>query len=83
MGNRLYIVDYDIPEEPTRERIQFYRDMKKLLNNSFQKADYSTLSVFRTHERSLARAVYLLVVAHRGHAHLYYGEEITDELNLV
>ncbi|MBU7011768.1 MAG: hypothetical protein HXS46_13855 [Theionarchaea archaeon] len=44
MGDRVYIVDYDIPENPVRERIQFYRDMKKLQNSQ---TDYSTLSVFR------------------------------------
>ncbi|KYK32690.1 MAG: hypothetical protein HXS46_13525 [Theionarchaea archaeon] len=75
MGDRVYIVDYDIPEKPAKERIQFYRDMKKLQNSQ---TDYSTLSVFRTKEKYIAQAVYLLVVAHGGHGHVYYGEEITD-----
>ncbi len=80
MGNRVYIVDYDIPEEPAKERIQFYRDMKTLQSKYSQKADYSTLSVFRTCDRILAEAVYLLVVAHKGRGHVYCGEEITNEL---
>jgi hypothetical protein len=81
MGNRTYIVDYDIPEEPAREKVQFYRDMKKLLSSSSQKADYSTLSVFRTCDKILAQAVYLLVVAHRGSGHVYAADDITDEFD--
>ncbi len=77
MGNKLYIVDYDIPEEPAKEKIQFYRDIQKLLSNTTQKSDYSTLSVFRTHDKNLAQAVYLLVVAHKGSGHVYYAQEIT------
>lgn len=78
MGSRVYIVDYDIPELPAKERVQFYRDMRKL-NNYFQ-SDFSTLSVFRTHDKMVAQAVYLLVKAHGGHGHVYCGEEITSEL---
>ena len=76
MGSSLYIVDYDIPEKPAKERVQFYRDMKKLQNNDFQ-SESSTQSVFRTHDRTLAEAVYLLVMAHGGRGHVYKGEEIT------
>lgn len=81
MGNRVYIVDYDIPEKPTKERVQFYRDMKKLQNNHFQ-SEYSTQSVFRTHDKTLAEAVYLLVVAHGGRGHVYKGEEITKDFQV-
>ncbi len=75
LSGKLYIVDYDIPEEPARDRVQFYRDLKKL-STAFQKWDYSTLSVLRTQEEELAKAVYLLVIAHRGNAHMYVAEEI-------
>lgn len=81
MGNRLYIVDYDIPEEPAKEKVQFYRDMQKL-RKEYPHGDYSTLSVFRTEEKTFAQAVYWLVVAHGGCAHIYYGEEITEDLGL-
>ncbi len=80
MGNRLYIVDYDIPEKPARKRVQFYRDMKTLCNSSH--IEHSTLSVFRTHDKMLAQAIYLLVVTHGGYGHVYYGEEITNELTV-
>lgn len=74
MGNRLYIVDYDIPVSPARKRVSFYRDLKKL--QVFQDFDYSTMSVFRTEEEELAEAVYLLVIAHGGDAHVYKAEEV-------
>ncbi len=77
MGNRVYIVDYDIPANPAKERVQFYRDLKKLDSS----LDYSTLSVFRTRDKMMAQAVYLLVKAHGGCGHVYCGEEITDELD--
>ena len=78
MGQRLYIVDYDIPEEPARNRVQFYRDLRKL-SKAFQKWDYSTSSVLRTQEEGLAKAVYLLVIAHSGNAHMYVAEEIIPQ----
>lgn len=80
MGNRWYIVDYDIPVSPARERVQFYRDMETLHREYGSGSDYSTLSVFRTQDRALAQAVYLLVVAHYGSAHVYSGEEITQTI---
>ncbi len=80
MGNRWYIVDYDIPESPAKERVQFYRDME-LIKSCGVENGYSTLSVFRTKERVLAEAVYLLVTTHKGSAHVYVGEEITKEMN--
>jgi hypothetical protein len=76
MGNKLYIVDYDIPVSPARCRVQFYRDLEKL---NIQK-QYSTLSVIRTEEEYLAKAVYLLVVAHGGNAHVYRATEIDPVL---
>ena len=76
MGNRVYIVDYDIPANPARKRVQFYRDLKKLDSSSL---DYSTLSVFCTSDKMIAHAVYLLVKAHGGCGHVYCGEEVTDE----
>ncbi len=75
MGNRVYIVDYDIPVEPAKKRVQFYRDLKRLSTFS-QNYDYSTLSVIRTKEKQVAEAVYFLVVAHGGNAHLYEATEI-------
>jgi hypothetical protein len=75
MGDRVYIVDYDIPEQPAKKRVQFYRDLKKLAK-CFQNHDYSTLSVFRTGEEQLAEAVYFLVIAHGGDAHMYEAIEI-------
>jgi hypothetical protein len=84
MGSGLYIVDYDIPEEPARERIQFYRDMKVLQNRySEDYSDYSTRSVFRTCSKILACAVFLLVTAHGGHGHVYCGIKITDQLEIT
>jgi len=56
MGNRMYIVDYDIPEEPAKNKVQFYRDLKRL---GIHGKDYSTLSVFRTEDEYVANAVYL------------------------
>jgi hypothetical protein len=106
MGSGLYIVDYDIPEEPARERIQFYRDMK-VLQNRYSKdySEFSTQSVFCTYSKILAcavfllvtahvvnhetlqtpwgGAVFLLVTAHGGHGHVYYGTEITDQIEMV
>ncbi len=78
MGNRLYIVDYDIPMSPAREKVQFYRDMEKLYGKVGK--DYSTLSVFRTEEKVVAEAVYLLVRAHGGRVHMYVGEEVFPHL---
>jgi hypothetical protein len=75
MGNRLYIVDYDIPEQPARKRIQFYRDLKQLTQRF--PYDYSTLSVLRTTEEVMAWAVYTLAVSHGGTAHFYQAEEIS------
>jgi hypothetical protein len=75
MGNTVYIVDYDIPEEPAKKRVQFYRDLKRVRTCSGVH-DYSTFSVFRTEEKKLAEAVYLLVIAHGGNAHMYIAREI-------
>jgi hypothetical protein len=75
MGSRLYIVDYDIPKQPARKRIQFYRDLKKLTQGF--SCDYSTLSVLRTTEEMMAWAVYTLAVSHGGTAHCYRAEEIS------
>lgn len=82
MGN-WYIVDYDIPVSPAKERVQFYRDMETLQRKYGSETDYSTLSVFRTHDRTLAQAVYLLVMAHHGSAHVYRGEEITQTISAL
>lgn len=68
----VYIVDYDIPASPARNKVQFYRDLKNICSRK----DYSTLSVVRTQERMVAEAVYLLVTAHGGSAHMYKAEEI-------
>lgn len=76
MGNKLYIVDYDIPVSPVKTRVMFYRDLKKLVD--VQDFEYSTLSVFRTDKEELAKAVYLLVMVHGGNAHVYKAEEILD-----
>ena len=78
MGNKVYIVDYDMPEKPARKKVQFYRDLKNL--RAYAHMKYSTLSVFRTDERMVAEAVYYLVMYYGGCAHVYYGEEITHEL---
>lgn len=82
MGSRVYIVDYDIPVEPPKRRIQFYRDMKKLQKTARMHPDYSTMSVFRTENRILAEAVYMLVIAHGGSSYVYCGEEITQEIGM-
>ncbi|MBU7012122.1 MAG: hypothetical protein HXS46_15665, partial [Theionarchaea archaeon] len=73
MGNRMYIVDYDIPTEPAKNKVQSYRDLKRL---SIYSEDYSTLSVFRTRDEYVAHAVYLLVLAHKGNAHMYRAVEV-------
>ncbi|MGD2247529.1 MAG: hypothetical protein PVF58_03925 [Candidatus Methanofastidiosia archaeon] len=78
MGNKVYIVDYDIPEKPARKKVQFYRDLKNVKEHT--RIEYSTLSVFRTNERMIAEAVYHLVMYYGGCAHVYYGEEITYTL---
>lgn len=75
MGNMVYIVDYDIPEEPVSKRVQFYRDLKRL-SMYYQDHGYSTLSVLRTHEKEVAEAVYFLVMAYGGNVHMYKAEEI-------
>ncbi|MGD2248650.1 MAG: hypothetical protein PVF58_09605 [Candidatus Methanofastidiosia archaeon] len=72
MGNTIYIVDYDLPETPASNRVQFYRDLKKLPNKIC-----STQSVFCTEDIHIAHAVYLLVVAHKGSGHIYQGKDIT------
>ncbi|MGD2251034.1 MAG: hypothetical protein PVF58_21775 [Candidatus Methanofastidiosia archaeon] len=78
MGDSVYIVDYDIPEEPTKNKVRFYRDMKRL--REFSEFEYSTLSVVRTSVREVADAVYLLVVAHGGCAHMYRATEIVFQV---
>jgi hypothetical protein len=72
MGSNVYIVDYDIPREPTGKRVQFYRDLKKMSIEP----EYSIRSVFRTEEKELAEAVYWLVVAHGGAVNMYKGEQV-------
>ena len=79
MGSMVYIVDYDIPEEPASKRVQFYRDLKRL-STYFQGYDYSTLSVLRTHEKEMAEAVYFLVIAYGGNVHMYKAEEVVPSL---
>jgi hypothetical protein len=64
----------DIPEEPARNKVRFYRDMKRL--REYSEYEYSTLSVVRTSVREVADAVYLLVMAHGGCAHMYRAREI-------
>lgn len=80
MGERLYIVDYDIPAEPVRRRVQFYRDLKQILEKCGMPPEYSTRSVFRTPRIMLAEALFILVLAHGGSGHVYCGEEITGNL---
>ena len=82
MGNRVYIVDYDIPEKPAKNKIQFYRDLKKLRKNT-KGLEHSTKSVLYTYDKTLAQAVYLLVNVHGGQGHVYYGEEITQQLTCL
>jgi len=74
MGSSVYIVDYDIPGKPAKKKVQFYRDLKKI--SQYQSSDYSTLSVFRTEDKCLAEAVYFLVIAYGGNAHMYKAEEV-------
>jgi hypothetical protein len=76
MGNRIYLVDYDIPVSPAREKVQFYRDLQKLGTSV---REFSTRSVFRTQEEYLARAVYLMALAHGGNVHMYVAEEVVPD----
>jgi hypothetical protein len=80
MGERLYIVDYDIPAEPVRRRVRFYRDLDKILDKCGMLPEYSTRSVFRTPHMMLAEALFVLVLAHGGSGHVYCGEEIIGNL---
>jgi hypothetical protein len=64
MGERLYIVDYDIPVEPVRRKVQFYRDLNQVLGKCGTPPEYSTRSVFRTPHMMLAEALFMLVLAH-------------------
>jgi hypothetical protein len=82
MGERLYIVDYDIPVEPVRRRVQFYRDLNQVLGKCGTPPEYSTRSVFRTPHMMLAEALFMLVLAHGGSGHVYCGEEITGNFTL-
>ena len=59
MGNKVYIVDYDIPQKPAKKRVQFYRDLSQL--TQYCHYEYSTLSVARTEDEYLAEAVDLHV----------------------
>jgi hypothetical protein len=80
MGERLYIVDYDIPAEPVRRRVQFHRDLNQILEKCGTPPEYSTRSVFRTPHMMLAEALFILVLAYGGSGHVYCGEEITGNL---
>jgi hypothetical protein len=67
MGNRIYLVDYDIPVSPAREKVQFYRALQK---SGTSVREFSTRSVFRTQEEYLARAVCVGTRTWRGGAHV-------------
>ena len=72
MGNSVYIVDYDIPKDPPSQRVQFYRDLKKVNGQG----NFSTKSVICTEEKELAEAVYWLVIAFGGRVNIYKGKEV-------
>ena len=72
----MYIVDHGIPEEPARERVQFYRDLENL--RKIYQGGFSIVSVVCTEDEVMAEAIYLLVRAHGGKGHVYRGEEVTE-----
>jgi hypothetical protein len=69
-------VDYDIPEQPAKNKVHFYRGLQKL--RKIKDLEHSTKSVLCTDDKRGAQAVYLLVKAHGGHGHVYRAEKITQ-----
>ena len=72
MGNSVYIADYDLPKDPPSQRVQFYRDLKKVNGQ----CNFSTMSVIYTEEKESAEAVYWLVTAYDGRVNMYKGKEV-------
>ena len=73
MGNSVYIADYDLPKDPPSQRVQFYRDLKKV---GTHQCNFSTKSVIYTEEKESAEAVYWLVTAYGGRVNMYKGKEV-------
>ena len=65
-----YIIDYDIPLEPSAKRIMFYRRLKKLTERHKGDIEKSTDSVVITSNKALAGSIYNLAEAF-GEANIY------------
>lgn len=65
-----YIVDYDLPLEPAAKRVQFYRRLKKLIEEKKKSVKRSTDSVVITTDEGLARQIYNLAEQY-GEANMY------------
>lgn len=69
----LFIVDYDVPREPSSKRRTFYREMTKMKKKMGLFAKMSTMSVIVTTNRALATQIYHLVKTYGGKANFYSG----------
>lgn len=74
-----YIVDWDIPSEPTSKRRAFYRHLEKLKLNLGLFSKMSTKSVLVTIDRRLAQRVYNLASQY-GVANIYIAKELDENL---
>lgn len=70
-----YIVDYDIPANPSRRRRGFYRALKKLKEGMDLYGRMSTMSVLITVDREFAESVYLLAMQY-GRANMYEARKL-------
>jgi hypothetical protein len=76
----LFIVDWDIPSQPTTLRRMFYYHLNKIKNNHNLVGSMSSRSVFMVQDKKLAQEVYSLASKY-GHTSLYQAE-ILESNNL-
>ena len=75
-----FIVDYDLPTG--RDRLRFYRALKKLLKEYVALGSFSTESVFITDDYGLAKQVYNLALGVGGKSRIYLAFQIHDDKTL-
>ena len=72
----VFIIDYDMPEKPSSNRVAFYRHLSKL-KQKFGYEGQSSASVLKTTNRELALEIHRLALSYGGRASVWQAVRFT------
>ena len=78
ISGQVWIVDYDLPSNPTRIRVAFYRAVRKALKDlGIEHWEFSTASVVVVDDEAIARTIHIIAKQY-GKSNLYRGFNVPD-----